>query len=72
MREMRLHGGRNWCHFCGRQDTHEVDVFYPDNASLAVSCTPNTRYVRVCRGCIAEMQALTGTAPQGSPPGRAP
>ena len=56
MRQIRLHAGSDWCHFCGRQDENQVDVYYPDDARCAGSCTPNTRYVRVCHECVAAMR----------------
>jgi len=58
MRQIRLHADSDWCHFCGRRDEHPVDVYYPADARQAGSCTPNTRYVRVCRDCVGEMQRL--------------
>jgi hypothetical protein len=63
MRQIRLHAEGDWCHFCGRQDEHQVDVYYPADARLAGSCTPNTNYVRVCRDCVSEMQRLVNTVP---------
>lgn len=61
MRQIRLHADSDWCHFCGRQDVHEVDVYYPADARQAGSCTPNTQYVRVCRDCVSAMQQLLET-----------
>jgi hypothetical protein len=58
MRQMRLHADSDWCHFCGRQGEHQVDVYYPADARQAGSCTPNTNYVRVCRDCVSRMQQL--------------
>jgi hypothetical protein len=63
MRQIRLHAETDWCHFCGREDIHQVDVYYPADARLAGSCTPNTNYVRVCRDCVSEMQRLLNTVP---------
>jgi len=58
VRQIRLHDGSNWCHFCGREGEHQVDVYYPADARQAGSCTPNTQYVRVCRDCVSAMQQL--------------
>ena len=58
MRQIRLHAEPDWCHFCGRQDENQVDVYYPHDARQAGSCTPNTKYVRVCHACVAAMQAV--------------
>jgi hypothetical protein len=61
MRQIRLHADSDWCHFCGRQDVYEVDVYYPADARQAGSCTPNTQYVRICRDCVSAMQQLVET-----------
>jgi hypothetical protein len=58
MRQIRLHADQDWCHLCGRQDENQVEVYYPDDARHAGSCTPNTKYVRVCHECLAAMQAV--------------
>ena len=56
MREIRLHTGSGWCHFCGRQGERQVEVYYPADARLAGQCTPNSQYVRVCPDCVSAMQ----------------
>jgi len=58
MRQIRIHAGSDWCHFCGRQGENQVDVYYPADARQAGDCTPNTQYVRVCPGCVSAMQQL--------------
>jgi hypothetical protein len=62
MRQIRLHADSDWCHFCGRQCEHQVDVYYPDDARQAGCCTPNIRYIRACPDCIATMQQLVTEA----------
>ena len=63
MRQIRLHADSDWCHFCGRQGEHQVDVYYPADARQAGDCTPNTNYVRVCRDCVSAMQQLVTADP---------
>ena len=62
MRQIRVHAEPDWCHFCGRQEDGQVDVYYPADARLAGDCTPNTKYVRICRDCVAAMQAAIAGA----------
>lgn len=57
MRQIRIHAEPDWCHICGRQDANQVDVYYPEDARCAGSCTPNTKYLRLCQECIAALQA---------------
>jgi hypothetical protein len=61
MRQIRLHADSDWCHFCGREYEHQVDVYYSADARVAGSCTPNTHYLRLCRECVSEMQRLLNT-----------
>ena len=62
MREIRLHADSDWCHVCGRVGENQVDVYYPADARQAGSCTPNTRYMRVCGGCVSAMQQVVKAA----------
>jgi hypothetical protein len=62
MRQIRIHADPDWCHLCGRQGEHQVDVYYPEDARQAGACTPNTRYLRMCSDCIAELYATSRLA----------
>lgn len=44
------HGGKDWCHICGRREEFSLDVFYSRNAEN--NPRDEGDYLRICTHCI--------------------